>query len=349
MKPIRRLFATITLSILTAISAIGADIDININDASLNRDGDNLDVNMNIVCVDKLHRDAAVTISPLLVNGTDTLSLPVVGFYGRSQMYNLKRLNRMPITGPDEIWERSTEKNQTITYSQEAQYADWMDGAELVAKIESYKCCGKGTDEDFLALTSYSEPVEIAEEVEIVEAVAETRVREIKGSAYVDFPVNLMTIYPDYRNNKVELAKITESIDSVKNNPNLNLVALSIKGFASPEGPYSFNEKLAKGRAAALEKYVKELYSFPEGFIQVSYEPENWEGLREWVVNSDIENKEGILAIIDSDLKPDAKNEKIKTTYPAQYRYLLRNVYPGLRRSDYLIEYVIEETLTPKL
>lgn len=344
MKPIRRLFAAITLSIFAAIPVAASDINININDASLNRDGDYLTVNMDIVCLSKLHRDAAVTVSPMLVNGGDTLCLPAVGFYGRSQMYNLKRANRMPITGPDEIWERSREKNQTIAYSREAGYADWMDGAELVAKVETYKCCGKGSGEDLLALASYTAPEEIVEQVEVVESVAETRVREIKGSAYVDFPVNLMTIYPDYRNNKVELAKITASIDSVKDNPNLSLIALSIKGFASPEGPYSFNEKLAKGRAAALEKYVRELYSFPEGFIQVSFEPENWEGLREWVVNSDIENKEGILAIIDSDLAPDAKNERIKSTYPVQYRYLLRNVYPALRRSDYLIEYTITET-----
>lgn len=37
----------------------------------------------------------------------------------------------------------------------------------------------------------------------------------------------------------------------------------------------------------------------------------------------------------------DVKENKIKLTYPADYRFLLENVYPGLRHSDYTVEYVV--------
>ena len=43
--------------------------------------------------------------------------------------------------------------------------------------------------------------------------------------------------------------------------------------------------------------------------------------------------------MIDSDLAPDAKELKIKRTYPEEYRFLLQNCYPALRHTDYRIEY----------
>ena len=48
-----------------------------------------------------------------------------------------------------------------------------------------------------------------------------------------------------------------------------------------------------------------------------------------------------ILGMIDSRLDPDAKEAKIKRTYPEEYRFLLQNCYPALRHTDYRIDYTI--------
>lgn len=40
-------------------------------------------------------------------------------------------------------------------------------------------------------------------------------------------------------------------------------------------------------------------------------------------------------------MDPDAKEAKIKRTYPADYRFLLQNCYPALRHTDYRIDYSI--------
>lgn len=45
--------------------------------------------------------------------------------------------------------------------------------------------------------------------------------------------------------------------------------------------------------------------------------------------------------IDDNGLQPDAKERKIRASYPADYAHLLRECYPALRRSDYRIGYVI--------
>ena len=103
---------------------------------------------------------------------------------------------------------------------------------------------------------------------------------------------------------------------------------MTIKGYASPEGSYTNNVRLAKGRTATLKDYVLGQYSFPSSIIATSYEPEDWEGLRRYVEKSDIADREGILAIINSDMEPDPVNEEIRRRYPRQYEFLLREVYP---------------------
>ena len=40
-------------------------------------------------------------------------------------------------------------------------------------------------------------------------------------------------------------------------------------------------------------------------------------------------------------MEPDAKEWKIKTTFPKDYAFLLKEVYPGLRHSDYAVKYEV--------
>jgi tetratricopeptide (TPR) repeat protein len=171
--------------------------------------------------------------------------------------------------------------------------------------------------------------------------------RSLSGRAYIGFPVNETVIYPEFQKNLEELAKIRATIDSVRNDSDVTIYAMSIKGFASPESPYDNNARLASGRTQAVKQYVNELYGFAPEFISTSYEPEDWEGLRRFVENSSIPHKKEILAIIDSDREPDNKEWKIKSEYKDDYRYLLDNCYPYLRHSDYVVEYVVRSYADP--
>ena len=317
-----------------------------VSDASLKRNGEYLTATMNLNFPDlKLKHTQAAVFTPMVVNGSDTVRLPSVGVYGRTRYYQTERANKMPLGGGKGIALHYHKTMEPVAYQENIPYESWMNGSTLIVERQNYGCkfCGDGEELVLADVAGYREakyePTFIFQE-----AIAEElKVREIKGRAFVDFPVNLIVIYPDYRNNAVELAKIIGNIDSVKNDKDITVTSLSIKGFASPEGPYDNNVRLAKGRTEALKKYVQQLYKFPEGFITTSYDPEDWGGLREWVVNSNIDNKKGILDIIDSNLAPDPKNTKIEKTYPVQYDYLLKNVYPALRHSDYRIEYTIRQ------
>jgi hypothetical protein len=143
------------------------------------------------------------------------------------------------------------------------------------------------------------------------------------------------------------LAKITGTIDSVKSDKDVTIKSIFIKGYASPESPYSNNTRLAKGRTESLKGYVEEMYHFGEGFITTDYEPEDWAGLERYVEASSLKHKEEILAAIRSDREPDKKEWVIKSTWKEEYRFLLDNCYPALRHSDYVIEYEVRSYVDP--
>lgn len=111
-----------------------------------------------------------------------------------------------------------------------------------------------------------------------------------------------------------ELAAIRSTIEAVENNKNATITHVSIKGFASPEGAYANNERLAKGRAEALLGYVKGLYDFGGIPCDVASEPEDWQGLETRLAASDIEGREEALAIIRAGepADPDAREWKLK-------------------------------------
>jgi tetratricopeptide (TPR) repeat protein len=174
------------------------------------------------------------------------------------------------------------------------------------------------------------------------------KVYAISGSAYINFPVSRMEIYPDFSENPRELRKITGTIDSVRSDKDVTIQSILIKGFASPESPYSNNERLAKGRTKSLREYVENLYHFENGFIQTAYEPEDWAGLERLVANSNLKHKEEILATIHSEREPDNKEWWIKSNWLEDYNYILKHFYPSLRRSDYTIEYTVRKYSSTK-
>ena len=314
---------------------------VSIENFNMNREGKYLTVEMNLD-LNKLNVDAnrAVLLTPRLVNGTDSLDLPSVGIYGRRRYYYYVRNGIGSISGENETVYRAAGKPDSVAYNNLAEYEDWMDGATLKFHRSDWGCCHEILAEYEGIVGCHREA--FFPELVFVQPKAEImKSRSLSGSAYIDFPVDQTVIYPDYRRNTVELGKIQATIDSVRNDKDITITSVWLKGFASPESPYKHNTDLAIGRTAALKKHIGQLYHFVDSIIQTDYEPEDWVGLRRFVEQSNIDHRIEILTMIDSDMEPDAKEAKIKRTYPNEYRFMLQNFYPALRHTDYRIDYNI--------
>lgn len=314
---------------------------VSIENFNMNRNGKYLNVEMD-VDLTALDVDAnrAILLTPRLVNGADSLDLPSIGIYGRRRYYYYVRNGISTISGESEKSFRVSKKPEQLEYDNLIFYEDWMNGATLKVHRSDWGCCQAILAEYEGELGRHHE--EFFPELVFVQPQAEVmKSRSLSGSAYIDFPVDQTVIYPDYRRNAVELGKIQATIDSVRNDKDVTITSVWLKGYASPESPYKHNTELAIGRTAALKKHIRQLYNFADNIIQTDYEPEDWAGLRRYVEQSNIDHRAEILALIDSDMEADAKEAKIKRTYPDEYRFMLQNFYPALRHTDYRIDYNI--------
>lgn len=191
--------------------------------------------------------------------------------------------------------------------------------------------------------------------------------RRIAGRAFLDFPVNETVIYPEYRRNPEELKRIRATIDSALFDKTIQVTEISLHGYASPESPYSNNERLSKGRVRALQGYLRSKYGFDYSLFSLENTPEDWENLRNFIsdgyrrrIKDDIwyENvsvnetpeipdfvmkyRDDLLRVIDMQIDEDEKELLLKQVGNGEpYKWLLKHVYPGLRHTDYIVEYVV--------
>lgn len=310
---------------------------VTIDSLDVNHYGRNLTVEMSVDLSGlDVSPNRAVLLTPRLVNGADSVDLPSVGIYGRRRYYYHQR-NGGAITGASERSFPASGKPSRLSYSAPVPYAEWMDGATLRLHRSDWGCCRAILSERGGDLGLHREA--FFPPLVFVQPEAEVKSRSLSGSAYIDFPVDQTVIYPGYRRNTEELGKIQATIDSVRGDGDVSITSVWLKGYASPESPYQHNTELAVGRTAALKEHIGRLYSFPDGIITTEHEPEDWEGLRRYVENSNLEHRSGILSLIDSSMDPDAKEARIRRLYPSDYRFLLQNCYPALRHTDYRIDY----------
>lgn len=289
----------------------------------------------------------SVELTPLLAGGEHRDTLPTLLVNGRSRHLLYQRLPAGK-RNADYVVRRTGQKPQTVEYSARIPFRPWMELSELTLVTD---LCGCGwrvlqQEQQPVAQLDFRKPEPMPEPpLEYLAPMAEVvKSRSLEGSAFLDFPVNRTEIHPDYRNNPRELAKIQASIDSVRSNRYATITAVGIKGYASPEGSYASNARLADGRAKALLSYIRQLYDFGSAELSVSSEPEDWAGLEKLVEASDLKEKEEILAIIRDPRmpNPDAREWKLKTLAGGvPYRHLLTVFYPALRHSDYTVRYTI--------
>lgn len=293
----------------------------------------------------QLSRNQSLVYTPLIESGDSVRALTPIVINGKVRHILYERMER---SGKEELEiRRYNDTEQQLDYLARTPYADWMETADVTLVMDDCGCGWEALRQDRTPLLAldFSEPVVIAPMLAYVKPAPEAvKARHLDGSAYLDFPVNQITIYPDYRNNSVELKKIQQTVEAVKNDPYATITSLSIKGYASPEGTYKGNAYLAENRAKALLNYVKEHYDLSGVELSVDYEPEDWEGLEAAIEEGSLPDKEELLAIIRADEPADwdAREWKLKALNGGtSYKILLRDVYPALRHSDYRVNYNI--------
>ena len=316
-----------------------------IRNAEISRHRDSVTVSMQMDVTDtRIKSGGSLILAPRLsgADGKGSAYVPPVELMGRKRRIYLQRNPETAYTS-DEMYrviEKKRKEKQLVEYTVTVPYASWMEHSRLQI-VEDLCGCGKVESGNLneLAQADLSFRPRLAYVVPEAEPV---KARELSGKAFLDFRVNRTEIDPSYRQNPVELKRILASIDTVKNDRDFTVTEITIKGYASPEGSYAVNKRLAEGRTEALKKYIVDRYGFDKSVIRVESEPENWEGLVEYLKTSTLADKDAILAHIENGPEDiDRKEREMKQKFPQSYKIILNDCYPGLRRTDYRIDYVI--------
>ena len=183
----------------------------------------------------------------------------------------------------------------------------------------------------------------ISSQKTIIQTTDSVVIDSITGTAHIKYPISMVDIVEGYSNNAIEIGRISKELQIIKADPNLTLHGLTIHGFGSIDGPYKLNEKVARQRTDSLAAFVTSLSDLPNGIITTLSTAEDWENFKQFVEKASTEqlpHRNEILRIINGTREPDAKEWLIKSTYPEDYKYLIANCMPQLRRSDYTIKYI---------
>jgi tetratricopeptide (TPR) repeat protein len=113
----------------------------------------------------------------------------------------------------------------------------------------------------------------------------------------------------------------------------------NISAYASPDGPYDFNEGLAEDRQESAQRYLKRVLqkaevseADAEGFLSVASTAEDWEGFKKLMEESDIQDKELILRVLSMYSDPVVREKEIRNI-AAAFEEVADKVLPKLRRS----------------
>lgn len=317
------------------------DSSICITSSRLYRMGESLVVSIQLDITRNLSANESVVLVPQLSDSLDNfVQFPSIYLNGRKQHIFFQREIGRREADSEELRRRNNTL-QEIRYLRSVPFSPWMRHATL-SLIEKECGCGVPRSEDSTYLTRLNMLPDIRPHVAFIAPhVEEVKLREESGRAFLDFPLNETTIYPEYRNNPAELAKIKHSIDLIKNDTNVVISRIDIHGYASPEGPYANNERLARERTRTLKDYVCSQYTFNDTLFTTRHTAEDWEGFTRLLADTAMTHREELLQIATGKGSPDQKERKMRKRYPREFSFMLEHWLPALRHSDYTIHYVV--------
>ncbi len=264
------------------------------------------------------------------------IATPVLVYDGGEKAYT-------PVTLQGEKVEAN---NKTISYTGgkfsyngEIDYSDSMRISHLVLRA---KASIKDKSVDF-------EPVPLADGVIATPTLVKKMARPIympdhyqrivpkSGEADINFLINRYNIRRSELKSE-DVIHLLGFIQEMASTPNLKYTGTEIHGYASPDGPYKFNDKLSKKRAQVVDKHMKKslktnkIMSGKDVKFTDQSTAEDWEGFKKLVAASNMKDKDLILRVLSMYSDPEVREKEIKNMAEA-YDVLKKSILPELRRS----------------
>lgn len=131
---------------------------------------------------------------------------------------------------------------------------------------------------------------------------------------------------------------LSQQFAATSKDANKQIAGIEVASYASPDGSVSLNENLASNREKNTVNYLnKELKKAKaKGSIDAKFTAEDWDGFKELVSSSNMQDKDLILRVLSMYSDPEKREQEIKNL-SAVYDNLAEEILPKLRRSKMVL------------
>ncbi len=286
-------------------------------------EGDSVDVSITIKYPPKFFNKNAVVVVT-----------PVIEWQGGNAAFDKVTLQGEKVQGNGYVI--SNESGGTYTYTGTVPYEEGMIKSDLVLK-STVSVKGK----EAVALPE----VKIAEGVIATAALLKNEALDISAASQfqrrqvvsAESQIKFLISQAKVRNSELSGADIKEMrkfVEEATSNPDMELKNAQIFGYASPDGPIEQNSQLAEDRKVSAEKVVSK--DVKDAEILGTAAGEDWDGFRQLMQASDLDNKDVIISVLSKYSDPAVREAEIKKM-AAVYKKLADDILPELRRSKIVV------------
>lgn len=137
-----------------------------------------------------------------------------------------------------------------------------------------------------------------------------------------------------------DLGRILREIND--NEETRALQNIEVSAYASPDGRYAINEKLAEKRQDVSANYLKgELKKIQmKADVDTKFTAEDWDGFQELISKSNLQDKDIILRVLSMYTDPEEREQQIRNMSEV-FTDIKESILPELRRARLIVNYEI--------
>lgn len=137
-----------------------------------------------------------------------------------------------------------------------------------------------------------------------------------------------------------DMVKILKEINDMQEERALQNIEVS--AYASPDGSYDLNEKLAEKRQDVSSDYLnKELKKIKmDADVETNFTAEDWDGFQELVSQSKLQDKDVILRVLSMYQDPEEREQQIRNM-SSVFTEIADGILPELRRARLIVNYEV--------
>lgn len=155
----------------------------------------------------------------------------------------------------------------------------------------------------------------------------------------IHYAINQSQPQPSYEDNDVAMREIDNFFKELQNDTLRHVKAITIIGYASPDGTTPYNTSLARQRAQQLGEMLDKQYNLNKRYnVVITSHVEPWSATASAIESSTLGNRSDLVRIVNSHESAMSVDNRLKQQGKA-WAYLTRDVLPDMRRSVVEITY----------